>query len=466
MTVPFFSQVEHHFDAAARHTDVPPGLLSQIRTCNSVYHMSFPVERDDGSIQVIQAWRAQHSAHKLPIKGGLRFANEASEDEVTALAALMTFKNAIVDVPFGGGKGAIRIDRGDFSNDEIERITRRYTFELVSKNFLGPGLDVPAPDYGTGPQEMTWIADTYGALKPGLNAAGCVTGKPIPHGGIRGRLEATGRGVFYGLREACDRKDDMKRRELGRGLDGKRVVIQGLGNVGYHTAFYLQEAGARIVAIAEYEGAIQSDDGLDVDAVRAHRAETGSILSFPGATDLASSSDALELECDILIPAALEAQITSANADRVQAKIIGEAANGPVTAEAHEALVARDVLIVPDLYLNAGGVTVSYFEWIKNLSHVRFGRLGKRFEEASHRRLLEAVERVTRHTFDESTKETAAVGAGEIDLVNSGLEETMARAYQDIHDIAATQDLDLRTAAYILAIGKIATIYEDRGIFP
>jgi glutamate dehydrogenase (NAD(P)+) len=466
MAIPFFAQVERYFDVAAPYTDVAPGLLKQIRTCNTVYHTSFPIERDDGSIHVIEAWRAQHSSHKLPVKGGFRFSTAASEDEVTALAALMTFKNAIVDVPFGGGKGAVRIDRREFSAIEIERITRRYAFELLSKNYLGPGLDVPAPDYGTGPQEMTWIADTYAALQPGLDAAACVTGKPVAHGGIRGRLEATGRGVFYGLREACDRREDMKRLGLEPGLDGKRVVVQGLGNVGYYSAHYLEEAGARITAIAEYEGAIRSEDGLDVDAVRVHRQETGSILGFPGARDLPRSADALELDCDILVPAALEGQITPENVDRVRAKIIGEAANGPVTAGAHEALVARDILVVPDLYLNAGGVTVSYFEWVKNLSHVRFGRMGKRFEEASNRRLLHAVETATGHTFDRSTLENAAVGASEVDLVNSGLEETMAGAYQAIHDTAATHEVDLRTGAFILAIRKIVKIYQDRGIFP
>ena len=466
MSVPFFAQVVRYFDAAARHTDLPAGLLTQIRTCNSVYHLTFPIRRDDGTIEVIEAWRAQHSAHKLPVKGGIRFALEASEDEVTALAALMTFKNAIVDVPFGGGKGAVRIDRSAYSTAELERITRRYAFELISKNFLGPGVDVPAPDYATGPQEMVWIADTYAAVRPGLDAAACVTGKPIPHGGIRGRLEATGRGVFFGLREACDRKDDMKRLGLEPGLDGKRVVVQGLGNVGYHAALHLRDAGARITAIAEYEGAIRDDHGLDLDAVVAHRKDTGSILGFPGATDLTRSADALELDCDILVPAALEAQITGDNVDRIRARIIGEGANGPVTADAHEALIARGVMIVPDLFLNAGGVTVSYFEWVKNLSHLRFGRMGKRFEQASNLRLLRAIEAATDHRFDTETLASTAVGAGEADLVDSGLEETMASAYQDIHASATAHDTDLRTGAYVVAIEKIARIYQDRGIFP
>jgi len=466
MAIPFFAQIRRYFDAAAPATGLPTGLLEQIRACNSVYHMSFPLERDDGTIEVIEGWRAQHSAHKLPVKGGFRFALEASEDEVTALAALMTFKCAIVDVPFGGGKGAVRIDRSKYSPGEIERITRRYTFEMLAKNFIGPGIDVPAPDYGTGPQEMVWVADTYATLSPGLNSAGCVTGKPIPHGGIRGRLEATGRGICYGLREVCDRTADMKRLGLEPGLDGKRVIVQGLGNVGYHSAKFLREAGALITCIAEYEGAIYSDDGLDVDAAQEHRRNTGSILGLPGAQDLTRSADALERECDILIPAALENQITGDNADQIRAKIIAEGANGPVTADAHAALVARGVLIVPDLYINAGGVTVSYFEWLKNLSHVRFGRMDKRFVASSHTRLLRAMEAATGHAFDDETVRTTAVGPREIDLVNSGLEETMAVAYEEIHETAATRDIDLRTAAYILAIAKVGTIYQGRGIFP
>jgi glutamate dehydrogenase (NAD(P)+) len=466
MAIPFFAQIDRYFHAAARHTELAAGLLEQIRVCNSVYHMSFPLERDDGSIEVIEAWRAQHSAHKLPVKGGFRFALEASEDEVTALAALMTYKCALLDIPFGGGKGAVRIDRSRYSPAEIERITRRYTFELTLKNFLGPGLDVPAPDYGTGPEEMAWIVDTYSALSPGLDAAGCVTGKPIAHGGIRGRLEATGRGLYFGLREVCARSDDMQRLGLEPGLAGKRIVVQGFGNVGYHSARFLAEGGAIIIAIAEYEGAIHDPDGLDPDAVLAHRRDTGSILGYPGAREIAATAEALELECDILVPAALENQITGENAARIRARIIGEGANGPVTAEAHEELVRRGVLVVPDMYLNAGGVTVSYFEWIKNLSHMRFGRMGRRFEEESQLRILRAVELATNHRFDEETIRRTAAGASELDLVNSGLEETMVTAYAELREAAGRHDVDLRTAAYIIAIGKVGRIYQDRGIFP
>ncbi len=463
----FFEQVARYFDKAAPHTKHPKGLLEHIKHCNSVFHIAFPLRRDDGTIRVIHGWRAQHSTHRSPTKGGIRYAPHASEDEVTALAALMTYKCAIVDVPFGGAKGAVKIDPSEFSEAELERITRRYTYELATKNFIGPGVDVPAPDYGTGPREMAWIVDTYVALQPNaIDGLGCVTGKPLSQGGIRGRLEATGRGVYFGVREACDSTEDMVALGLTPGLSGKTVVVQGLGNVGYHAAKFLQEGGAVIIGLAEREGAIHNPKGLDVDAVVAHRAETGSLLDFPGATNLASSNEALYLACDILAPCALEGQITVENVDRVRAKIIAEGANGPVTADAHERLLERNVLLLPDLWLNAGGVTVSYFEWIKNLSHVRFGRMGKRFEEASNRRILQAIEALTSQAFPAGVLSTVSAGAGERDLVNSGLEDAMVQSYQEMREVRQRRAVDLRTAAYISAIDKIARTYGERGIFP
>ena len=464
----FLKQVNHAFDKAAALTDHDPTVLTAIKAVNSVYYMQFPVMRDDGSIEVVHAWRAEHSHHKQPTKGGIRYSMAVNEDEVMALAALMTYKCAIVDVPFGGAKGGIKIARHKYSKAELERITRRYTFELVKKNFIGPGIDVPAPDFGTGAQEMAWIADTYTSLSGGeLNALACVTAKPISQGGIRGRTEATGRGVYYGLREVCDNREDMKRLGLSRGLEGKRVVVQGLGNVGYHAAKFLQEGGAVIVGLAEYEGAIHNPKGLDVDAVVEYRRARESIVDFPGAENLESKA-ALELECDILVPAALENQITEENAPRIKAKIIGEAANGPTTEEAAEILFQRGSVILPDTYLNAGGVTVSYFEWVKNLSHVRFGRMQKRFEEAAYRRLLEAVERVTGKQFSDTEMRDFARGASEEDLVNSGLEETMVMAYQQLLDIREAHQgkITMRTAALINAIDKIAATYEHMGIFP
>jgi len=468
--ISFFAQVNRNFDKAAAYTKHPPGILQQIKEINSVIHITFPIKRDSGTVQVIHAWRAEHSQHKLPTKGGIRYANAVNEDEVMALAALMTYKCAIANVPFGGAKGGVKINARDYSDSELERITRRYTFELFRKNFIGPSLDVPAPDFATGPREMAWIADTYSTLAPhDINALGCVTAKPVNEGGISGRVEATGRGVFFGLREVCSIAEDMRALGLEPGLEGKRVVVQGLGNVGYHAAKFLQEdGGAVIVGAVEYEGAISKPDGIDVESLMRHRRETGSILDLPGAENLASRELGLELDCDILVPAALENAITMENAPRINAKIVAEAANGPTTSEASDHLFERGVMVLPDAYINAGGVTVSYFEWLKNLEHVRFGRMEKRFEERSARQLLIAIEDATGRTFSEQEVSAYAKGADEIDLVNSGLEETMIESYHGIRDIAKRLDggIDLRTASMIDAIDKIALAYSDRGIFP
>ena len=470
MATGFMGQVNQQFDRAAAFTRHEPTLLDQIKACNCVYYVSFPVRRDDGTIEVIHAWRAEHSQHKLPTKGGIRYSLDVSDDEVMALAALMTYKCAIVDVPFGGAKGGVKIDRRQYSSGELERITRRYTFELVRKRFIGPGVDVPAPDFGTGPQEMAWIADTYSTLTGGeVDALACVTAKPLAQGGIRGRTEATGRGVYFGIREVCESADVMKALGLSRGVTGKRVVVQGLGNVGYHAAKFLQDAGAVLVGLAEFEGAIANAKGLDVDQVMAHRRERRSILGFPGATDLKRSTDALELECDILVPAALERQLTADNAPRIRAKIVAEAANGPTTLEADDVLRQRGALILPDLWLNAGGVIVSYFEWVKNLSHVRFGRMQKRYEEGAARRLLEAMQQSTGKQFTDKQIGYYTDGPDEEDLVNSGLEESTVSAYHQIREIQqrhGADKVDLRTAAFINAIDKVSRTYEEMGIFP
>jgi len=465
----FFGAVEKSFDKAARYTKWEQGILEQIKECNAVYQMRFPLKRDDGSIEVIEAYRVQHSHHKTPCKGGIRFAAEVNQDEVMALAALMTYKCAIVNVPFGGGKGGIKINPKKYSPYELEKITRRYTAELIKKNFIGPGTDVPAPDYGTGEREMAWILDTYSAMHPGeIDAAGCVTGKPITQGGVRGRREATGLGVFFGLREVCNMPDIMKKAGLKIGVEGKRVSVQGLGNVGYHSAKFFQDAGAIIVGLSEYEGAIWSEQGLDVDAVVAHRKQTGSIMNFPGASNFQYNWDALEMNCDILIPAALENVINVENAPRIKAKIIGEAANGPLTPDADEILNKKGVLVVPDMYLNAGGVTVSYFEWLKNLSHVRYGRMEKRFNENMNTHIVGQIETMSGKKMGEKEKEYIMHGADEVDLVYSGLEETMITATHEIMNTwKSIPDIpDMRTAAYVVAINKVGVSYAELGIFP
>lgn len=465
----FFQSVEKSFDKAAKFTKWDPGILEQIKACNSVYQMRFPVKRDNGEIEVIEAYRVQHSQHKSPCKGGIRFSDEVNQDEVMALASLMTYKCAIVNVPFGGAKGGIKINPHKYSVYELEKITRRYTSELVKKNFIGPGIDVPAPDYGTGEKEMAWIVDTYASLKPGeIDAAGCVTGKPITQGGVRGRKEATGLGVFFGIREVCNMPEVMKKLGLTTGIAGKTVVVQGLGNVGYHSAKFFREHGAKVIAIAEHNGAIFNANGLNEEDVFQYKQLHKTVLNFPGATNFAASADALEIECDILIPAALENVINADNANRIKAKIIGEAANGPCTPEADEIFIQKGILCVPDMYLNAGGVTVSYFEWLKNLSHVRYGRMEKRFTENMNTRILTQIEELSGKQVNDTERKLIMHGADEHDLVHSGLEETMISATREIIDIWLTHPEipDMRTAAYVSAINKVATSYAELGIFP
>ncbi|MFK8101103.1 MAG: Glu/Leu/Phe/Val dehydrogenase [Saprospiraceae bacterium] len=465
----FLESVNKNFDKAAIHSGLPAGLLAQIKVCNSVYQMRFPV-KVGGEYKVIEAYRVQHSHHRLPTKGGIRYSSFVNQEEVMALASLMTYKCAIVDVPFGGAKGGVKISPREFTTSQLQKITRRYTTELIRKNFIGPGIDVPAPDYGTGSREMAWILDTYQTFKGGeIDAAGCVTGKPVSQNGIRGRTEATGRGVYYGIRECVSYADDMKKIGLETGMEGKTMVIQGLGNVGSYTGTISQdEGGVKIIAVSEYEGAIHDPKGIDMHKLLKFRKDTGSIINFPGSTTLKSREAALELACDILVPAALENQITKKNARRVKAKIIAEAANGPVTAEAAEILLKKGVVIIPDMYINAGGVTVSYFEWLKNLSHMRFGRMEKRYNQNTYSNLVSVVERLTGKTIGGREKNIVTKGADEIDLVRSGLEETMVTAYQEIRAIKKRKKKveDLRTAAFLSALNKVSSDYLALGIFP
>ncbi len=462
----FYDQVNKAFDKAAKYTRFDQGLLAQIKACNAVLRIALPLEKDDGSIEVIHGWRVQHSHHKLPTKGGIRYSLTVNEDETMALAALMTYKCAVVDVPFGGAKGGIRINKSDYSDAELERITRRFTFELYKKNFIGPGIDVPAPDYGTSAREMGWILDTYRQFSSELNADGCVTGKPLNQGGIRGRTEATGRGVFFGIEEAVSNKDDMRILGLEEGIEGKTFVVQGLGNVGYHAAKYFIDAGAIMVGVAEIDGSIYNKKGIDLAKLLEYKMESKGIIGFPGTKTLKNNSAVLEAECDILVPAALENQLTTKNATKIKAKIIAEAANGPTSTEAHDIIKNRGALIIPDNYLNAGGVTVSYFEWLKNIQHVRFGRMGKRFEEESYKKILRVIETISDRKFTEKEIGILAKGAGEAELVDSGLKDTMINSYNQINELRKKHDVDLRTAAFISAINKLGVIYEQMGIFP
>jgi len=462
----FRQSVEHMVDHAIGIMELEPGMGDALKTCRSVLQVSFPIEID-GKAEMFTGWRAVHSDHRLPSKGGIRYAPNVDQDEVEALAALMTYKCAIVDVPYGGSKGGLCIDPRKYTHNQIEQITRRFARELVSKGFLSPAKNVPAPDMGTGPREMGWMVDTYKQLFPDdINYVGAVTGKPVEHGGVRGRHEATGRGVQYALREFFRHKAAVHEAGLKGELRDQRVIVQGLGNVGYHAAHFLEvEDGSTIVGIIERDGAVVNPDGLNVDAVHRHIREHSGVKGFPDGTYVENGAEVLEHECDILIPAALESVIHEGNADRIKAPLIAEAANGPVTFEADRMLVERGVHILPDAYVNAGGVVVSYFEWIRNLAHVRFGRMEKRFHEARGDHIISAIEMATNTQIPEWVRAEIARGADELDLVRSGLDDTMRLAFQEIVHVRDNNPKvkDYRMAAYVVAIQKIARSYKDIG---
>ncbi|MEE4120652.1 MAG: Glu/Leu/Phe/Val dehydrogenase [Paracoccaceae bacterium] len=468
----FRESVDLMFNRAVAVMDLPPGLEDKIRVCNSTYTVRFGV-RLRGRIQTFTGYRSVHSEHMEPVKGGIRYAPVVNQDEVEALAALMTYKCALVETPFGGSKGGLCIDPRDYEPDELELITRRFAYELAKRDLIHPAQNVPAPDMGTGEREMAWIADQYHRMNTtDINANACVTGKPPHAGGIQGRVEATGRGVQYALREFFRHPEDVAAARLAGTLEGKRVIVQGLGNVGYHAASFLsQEDGCKITAVVERDGAIVDDAGLDVERVRHWIAQHGGVKGYPDAQFVFEGVAVLEKECDILIPAALEGVITRENAPRIEARLIIEAANGPITAGADEILRTKGIVIIPDLYANAGGVTVSYFEWVKNLSHIRFGRMQRRQEESRHQLIVDELERLSADTgigwtLSPDFKEKYLRGAGELELVRSGLDDTMRGAYQAMRAVWHARDdvQDLRTAGYIVAIERVAKSYRDKGI--
>ena len=464
----FSESVNFMVDRALTVLEIDEGISAAIKACNSTIKINFPVEIN-GKIEVFTGWRSTHSSHRLPSKGGIRFAPIVNEDEVEALAALMTYKCAIVDVPFGGSKGGLLIDPAKYTRDDLQRITRRFARELIRKGFLSPATNVPAPDMGTGEREMAWIADTYKHLHPeDINYSACVTGKPVAHGGIRGRTEATGRGVVYAIREFFRNADDVKTAGLKPDLGGKSIVVQGLGNVGYHAAKLLDEEDeCKIIAIIERDGVLINDKGLCVENVRSHINEHKTIKGFPDAIFSEDGASGLEIECDILIPAAMEAQITKENAEKIKTKLIIEAANGPVTFEADDILRQRGITILPDAYANAGGVTVSYFEWVRNLAHIRFGRMERRHDEMRGAQVLRALETMTDKASEDWMQKELVKGADELDLVRSGLDDTMRNSYQQLKEVLHSNDNvnDFRTAAYVVAIQKLVRSYIDIGVY-
>jgi glutamate dehydrogenase (NAD(P)+) len=460
------------YNRAVALMDLPPGLEEKIRVCNATYTVRFGV-RLRGQIQTFVGYRSVHSEHMEPVKGGIRFATAVNQDEVEALAALMTYKCALVEAPFGGSKGGLCVDPRQYDDHEMEMITRRFAYELIKRDLINPSQNVPAPDMGTGEREMAWIADQFGRMNTtDINAKACVTGKPLNGGGIAGRVEATGRGVQYALREFFRSDEDKAAAGLTGSLDGKRIIVQGLGNVGYHAAKFLREEdGATITGIIERDGALFSETGLDVEAVRNWIVQNGGVKGFPDATYVADGGKVLEEDCDILVPAALEGVINLENADRIKTKLIIEAANGPVTAGADDILRAKGIVIIPDMYANAGGVTVSYFEWVKNLSHIRFGRMQRRQEEARHQLVVNELERLDavlgdKWNLDPKFKEKFLPGADELELVRSGLDDTMRVAYQSMREVwhGRSDVTDLRTAAYIVAIDRVAKSYRAKGL--
>ncbi|MFT5571260.1 MAG: glutamate dehydrogenase (NAD(P)+) [Cryomorphaceae bacterium] len=461
----FLSSVELMFDQAAELVGLNDDLRHKIKVANSTYTVRFGV-RLRNKLYTFTGYRSVHSEHREPVKGGIRYAPFADQDEVEALASLMTYKCALVEAPFGGSKGALVIEPTDWEPHELERITRRFTQELAKRSLISPAQNVPAPDMGTGEREMAWMADEYKRLFPGdLNSWACVTGKPVSKGGIRGRVEATGRGIQYALQEAFRHPEDIKYAGLSGTLAGKRIVVQGLGNVGYHASQFLsQEDDALIIGVLERDGAVVDENGIDIDGLHQHIHHHGGVKGYKGYTP--NSASVLEMDCDILIPAAMEGAITPDNADRIKAKIIIEAANGPITFTANTMLRDKGVLIIPDLYANAGGVTVSYFEWVKNLSHIRFGRMQRRQQEGQTRKMVDAIEEMVGKKFPEELLADIISGPTELDLVRSGLDDVMREGYQVISAKWRSDDRipDLRTAAMMIAIERIQDSYQSLGI--
>jgi len=468
----FLKSIEVNFKKATKYLQKINGeefltddLANQIMMANATYLVRFGV-RLRGKIFTFTGYRSVHSDHFEPVKGGIRYDLLVDQKEVEALAALMTYKCALVEVPFGGAKGGLIININEWKPEELEKITRRFTQELAKRDLINPSQNVPAPDVGTGEREMAWMADEFRRLNPtDINAWACVTGKPVNKGGISGRTEATGRGVKYALKAFFENDIDVKKTGLEKGLKGKKIIVQGLGNVGYYAAYFLSiEDNAIITHVIERDGAIINEEGIDIKSLKSYLISNGTIRGFKGFVE--SGPEILEEKADILIPAAMELVINKDNADRIQSPVIIEAANGPISSEADDILTKKGKIIIPDLYANAGGVTVSYFEWIKNLSRIRFGRLQRRAQESQMSNLIDGIEAMTGKEFPLAFKSSTVQGLSERDLVFSGLEDTMTETYKAISRLWNSEAgiPDLRTAAMMIAVKRIVQSYSSMGI--
>ena len=462
----FLENVDMMVNDTIDRIKIDPNISKILKTCRSVIQLKFPV-KIKGEIEIFHGWRAVHSSHRLPVKGGIRYSTDVNQEEIEALASLMTFKCAVVDVPFGGAKGGLLIDTKKYDDESLERITKKFARELIRRGFLSPARDVPAPDVGTSQREMGWILDAYKSLRPDdINHVACVTGKSVSHGGIKGRLEATGRGVCEALKEFFRHPEEVSKANINNpNLDGQKIIIQGFGNVGSNSAKSLFATGAKIVGIAEKDVDIFNKEGINIIELEKYQQDKSTILGFPNTEKIESSSDLLTYDCDILIPAALENAITLKNVDNVKAKIICEAANGPISYRADQKLKNRGAVIIPDIYANAGGVTVSYFEWIRNISHIRMGRLNKRYEEHRGEAILKAIKQISTNKLPKELIDQLVHGANEDDIIASGLEDTMRVSFQEILEMKSAYNLDnYRMAAYAIALKKIEKSYLELGI--
>ncbi|XOJ72684.1 Glu/Leu/Phe/Val dehydrogenase [Candidatus Pelagibacter sp. Uisw_114] len=462
----FKDNVNLHVDKSAKLLNFSDDLLEHLKSTHSLIKVNVGVVLD-GKINNFTGWRAVHSEHILPTKGGLRYSETVDQDDTEALASLMTYKCAIVNIPFGGAKGGLKINPKNYTMPQLREITKAFASKLINKGFISPALNVPAPDVGTSEREMEWILETYKTLKPDdINYRGCVTGKPLHRGGIAGRTEATGRGIEEVVREIFRHEDIVKEAGLKNELKDNEIIVQGFGNVGSNLAKHLYNRdNAKIIAIGEFDGYLYNKKGIDINALIEFFQKNKSINNPKLGEFKNNPSELLELDCDILIPAALENAITIDNVNKIKTKLIIEAANGPISFEADQKLFEKGVMIIPDIYVNAGGVVVSYFEWVKDISHIRFGRVEKRFQEQKILDIIDLIDKKTNTKTDFDTIKKIIHGADEEDLAFSGLEDSMRNAFIEIYNAKKQIKKSFRDSAYYVSLKKIRNFYTVEG-FP